>query len=150
MGRIVKGIRIGTYADFLEKVDRQNLTQIADSLYVDTNSSMVYVISSKEWADYMTGKSSAVPSIEEPASDFDVDDATLMGVLFNKNPREPSRIRKFCNQLADIWESQCPDWRFGQLFENVCRINNISIPFYVEDNKMMEYFKKTFNLTEKE
>ena len=64
--------------------------------------------------------------------------------------RDPKRIRKFCNQLADIWENQCPDWRFGQLVENVYRANSISIPFYVEDEEMMEHFKRTFNLTEKE
>lgn len=52
--------------------------------------------------------------------------------------RDPKRIRKFCNQLADIWESQCPDWRFGQLVENVYRASGISIPFYVEDEEMLE------------
>lgn len=64
--------------------------------------------------------------------------------------RNPGRIRKFCNQIADIWESQCPDWRFGQLIENVYRANNVSVPFYIEEDEMMKYFKKTFNLTEKE
>lgn len=62
--------------------------------------------------------------------------------------RDPKRIRKFCNQLADIWESQCPDWRFGQLVENVRRANNISDPFFVEDKEMMECFYKTFGLVE--
>lgn len=51
--------------------------------------------------------------------------------------RDPKRIRKFCNQLADIWESQCPDWRFGQLVENVYRMNGITMPFYVEDDEML-------------
>lgn len=64
--------------------------------------------------------------------------------------RDPKRIRKFCNQLADIWESQCPDWRFCQLVENVYRANDISTPFFVEDEEMMEYFKITFNLIVKE
>ena len=29
--------------------------------------------------------------------------------------RDPKRIRKFCNELADLWESKCPDLRFGQI-----------------------------------
>lgn len=64
--------------------------------------------------------------------------------------RDPKRIRKFCNQLADIWEGQCPDWRFGQLVENVYRMDGITMPFYVEDDEMLEHFKRSFNLKEKE
>ena len=33
--------------------------------------------------------------------------------------RDKNRIRKFCNELALIWEQECPDWRFGQLMMNV-------------------------------
>ena len=151
MGRIIKEIRIGTYSDFMAKINKQNLIQIADNLYADTDGGMVYVISNQEWADYMTGKTDVLPVAEEYISDFDVDDAALMGVLFNKNPRDPNRIRKFCNQLADIWESQCPDWRFGQLFSNVMSTGNLKtlMPFYIEDDEMMDYFKKYFRLDEK-
>lgn len=63
--------------------------------------------------------------------------------------RDPKRIRKFCNQLADIWETQCPDWRFGQLFVNVCRGSCIGDPFYLEDDKMIEHFREFFGLDEK-
>ena len=56
--------------------------------------------------------------------------------------RDPKRIRKFCNQLADIWESQCPDWRFGQLISNVITIG----PFFLEEEDMLEIFKKYFKL----
>ena len=59
--------------------------------------------------------------------------------------RDPKRIRKFCNQLADIWESQCPDCRFGQLIMNVLTKD----PFYIEDDEMMEIFKKYFHLDDK-
>ena len=33
--------------------------------------------------------------------------------------RDKKRIKEFCNDLADIWENNCPDWRFGQLMSNV-------------------------------
>lgn len=56
--------------------------------------------------------------------------------------RDPKRIREFCNRLADIWESQCPDWRFGQLVVNVAGRD----PFYIEDDKMISMFKEYFNL----
>lgn len=59
--------------------------------------------------------------------------------------RDPARIQEFCNELANLWETNCPDWRFGQLVENVLRANNISDPFYVEDDVMIEFFKKTFD-----
>ena len=55
--------------------------------------------------------------------------------------RDPKRIRKFCNQLADIWESRCPDWRFGQLIMNVLTED----PFYIEDDEMMEIIKRYFH-----
>ncbi len=62
--------------------------------------------------------------------------------------RDPKRIRKFCNQLADIWESQCPDWRFGQLVNNVMSSGELAklVSYYVEDDEMMDYFKKYFHL----
>jgi len=60
------------------------------------------------------------------------------------NMRNINRIRKFCNELADIWESECPDWRFGQLIVNVMRRNQIADPFYIEEDKMMEMFKSYF------
>ena len=59
--------------------------------------------------------------------------------------RDPKRIRVFCNQLADIWESECPDWRFGQLIVNVMRRD----PFYIEDDEMMKYIRMYFRLDEK-
>lgn len=55
--------------------------------------------------------------------------------------RDPKRIKKFCDELARIWESQAPDWRFGQLIVNVC---GGSDPFFVEDEKMLEWFQAYF------
>lgn len=56
--------------------------------------------------------------------------------------RDPKRIRIFCNQLADLWEL-VPDWRFGQLICNVFGELGVD-PFFPEDDKMMEHFKKYF------
>lgn len=56
--------------------------------------------------------------------------------------RDPKRIRSFCNRLADIWESQCPDWRFGQLIANVLTFD----PFFLEEDDMLEIFRKYFHL----
>ena len=35
--------------------------------------------------------------------------------------RDPNRIDKFCDQLKAIWH-QVPDWRFGQLMENMLHV----------------------------
>ena len=149
MGRVLRGIKIGTYADFQRCVDKEKLFQIADNLYCD-ECGTVYVISDREWTNYMTGKTNDIPARkEEPIADFDVSEDDFMGVLFGKEsvPRDMSRIRKFCNQLADIWETQCPDWRFGQLVSNVTRKEAAGrIPFYIEDDEMMGCFKKYFHL----
>ena len=57
--------------------------------------------------------------------------------------RDPKRIYKFCNELAEIWTTQCPDWRFGQLIENVLRVDG-RLPFFIEDNDMMEMIRNYF------
>jgi len=149
MGRFIKTVKIGTQRDFLMRVDTEKLIKMADNLYIDTNGT-VYVVSERDWVDYMTGKTDEIPvPKEEPAADFDVDEVELLGVLFGEKsqPRNPSRIREFCNQLADIWENQCSDWRFCQLISNVLRGQAPGkIPFYVEDDEMMGYLKKYFHL----
>lgn len=33
--------------------------------------------------------------------------------------RDPSRIYKFCNELAKTWSENAPDMRFGQLMTNI-------------------------------
>lgn len=62
--------------------------------------------------------------------------------------RDINRIRRFCNELAAIWETQCPDWRFSQLVLNVMESDEMknAIPFYVEDDEMMEHFKSFFKM----
>lgn len=60
--------------------------------------------------------------------------------------KDVKRIREFCNELADIWESECPDWRFSQLILNVMNSDKMdnTMPFYVEDNEMMKFIKSYF------
>ena len=60
--------------------------------------------------------------------------------------RDKKRIRKFCNELALIWEQECPDWRFGQLMMNVLgdMAGNGRDPFFPEEEEMLNYFKKYF------
>ena len=62
--------------------------------------------------------------------------------------RDIKRIRKFCNELANIWESQCPDWRFSQLVLNVMEGDEMdkTMPFYVEDDEMMKFIKSYFKM----
>ena len=61
--------------------------------------------------------------------------------------RDIDRIDKFCNELAEIWKNNCPDWRFGQFMVNV--LNSLPIdPFFPEEDKMLEYFKNFFSKEE--
>lgn len=64
--------------------------------------------------------------------------------------RDPSRIFRFCNELADIWASECPDWRFGQLIENVFSAQKTTgyDPFYFEEDRMIQAIKRYFGLEE--
>lgn len=64
--------------------------------------------------------------------------------------RDIKRIRKFCNELAIIWETQCPDWRFSQLVLNVMESDEMedTMPFYVEDDEMMKFFKSYFKMVD--
>lgn len=54
--------------------------------------------------------------------------------------RDPKRIRKFCKQLADLWLSECPDMRFGQLMVYV--MSKCDDIFYVEDDVLAERLKE--------
>ena len=61
--------------------------------------------------------------------------------------RDPQRIRKFCNQLATLWE-RVPDWRFGQLMSNVLGAFVADTKrdiFFPEDDELLEFFEKYFN-----
>lgn len=51
--------------------------------------------------------------------------------------RDPKRINDFCTILKSCWE-MVPDWRFGQLIENVY---NGKLLFYLEDDKALNILK---------
>ena len=59
--------------------------------------------------------------------------------------RDPNRIYKFCNELAKYWITYCPDWRFGQLVENI-RASEFKgkMLFYVDDDKMQKAIREYF------
>jgi hypothetical protein len=60
--------------------------------------------------------------------------------------RDIKRIRKFCNEFASIWETYCPDWRFGQIMSNVLgamQSEGRDI-FFPEEQEMIDYIKKYF------
>ena len=56
--------------------------------------------------------------------------------------RDIKRIRKFCNQLADIWEMY-PDLRFCQLL--ICSsLFRGRDPFYIEDEEAIADLEKDY------
>ena len=61
--------------------------------------------------------------------------------------RDKNRIYKFCNEFADVWANNVPDWRFGQLICNVFgqMAGEGRDPFFPEENEMIQYFKKYFD-----
>ena len=62
--------------------------------------------------------------------------------------RDKKRIKKFCDELATIWENKCPDYRFGQM---ICNIFGDMVaserrdPFFPEEDEMISYIKNYFN-----
>ena len=64
--------------------------------------------------------------------------------------RNPDRIDKFCNELAEVWK-KVPDWRFGQLISNVLgkMQSEGRDPFFPEEDEMIEYFRNYFKREEK-
>lgn len=60
--------------------------------------------------------------------------------------RDVKRIKKFCDELALVWENNCPDWRFGQMICNV--FGEMAMerdPFFPEEDEMIKFFKDYFN-----
>lgn len=63
--------------------------------------------------------------------------------------RKPERIDVFCARLAEIWKTNAPDWRFGQLMVNV--LNSMpKDPFFPEEDEMIKYFENYFKPKDKE
>lgn len=59
--------------------------------------------------------------------------------------RDINRIDPFLKELGNLWKENCPDWRFGQLIVNVLGED----PFYIEDDKAINYFKDYFKRSNK-
>lgn len=59
--------------------------------------------------------------------------------------RNPNRIPKILSLLQQGWE-KVPNWRFGQLIENLKRYICADDLFYIEDDKMIETIVNFFEL----
>jgi len=57
--------------------------------------------------------------------------------------RDVNRIDPFLQKIGEIWKTECPDWRFGQLIFNL--LIEYGVPFYWEEEDFLEnledYFK---------
>lgn len=62
--------------------------------------------------------------------------------------RDPNRIKPFMEDIGTIWKNCCPDWRFGQLVENVFGEMDY-VPFMLEEKRMTEEFCKYFKIDKK-
>ena len=58
--------------------------------------------------------------------------------------RDPNRIYKFCNKIAEMW-SEVPDWRFGQLISNITANFDGASLFYLEDEELFKRLEEEFN-----
>ena len=56
--------------------------------------------------------------------------------------RDPNRLYKFYNELMRIHMENFPDWRFGQLIENIdvwiCENTNRPDIFYCEEDEFLD------------
>ena len=57
--------------------------------------------------------------------------------------RDPNRIPVFLTFLQICWE-KVPDWRFGQLIENIKSFSGKSDLFYLEDEDFKKLLKEYF------
>lgn len=62
--------------------------------------------------------------------------------------RDPKRIKPLLMEIEKQWE-KFPDWRFGQLIENIKRFYNIDDLFYTEDDKMLKLIENFMREKEK-
>lgn len=56
--------------------------------------------------------------------------------------RNTARLYGFYNELTRVHVEHYPDWRFGQFINNFLgwiMVSKERDPFYVEENKMLEY-----------
>lgn len=72
----------------------------------------------------------------------------LYGKEIEPKMRDPKRIDPFLHDIGLIWKNCCPDWRFGQLIENVFGEMDY-VPFMLEEHRMTEEFCKYFKIDKK-
>lgn len=63
--------------------------------------------------------------------------------------RDINRIYKFCNELAGLWATNCPDQRFGQMISNVLgdwQAKTHRDIFFPEEDEMMQIFRDYFKV----
>lgn len=61
--------------------------------------------------------------------------------------RDVSRIPRIISVLEDIWR-RVPQWRLGQLIENIKAFSGKDDLFYVEDDEMENILKEIFGKIE--
>ena len=54
--------------------------------------------------------------------------------------RDKDRIDIFCKELAEVWKTQAPDWRFGQIICNLQFFAGNDL-FYYEEDQFLELLK---------
>ncbi len=57
--------------------------------------------------------------------------------------RDISRIPRFIDLLEQYW-LKVPDWRFGQLIENVKIFSGVEDLFFIEDDDLEDFFAEFF------
>lgn len=55
--------------------------------------------------------------------------------------RNPERLDTFYDELKRIHKTYFPDWRFGQLVENLRRFSRAGDLFYYEEENFLELLK---------
>lgn len=55
----------------------------------------------------------------------------VLNIERKKKMRPEDRIDRICEKLREAWH-KVPDWRIGQLLDNILGVND---PFYVEDTE---------------
>lgn len=63
--------------------------------------------------------------------------------------RDPNRIPEIMALLQRGWQ-KVPQWRLGQLIENLKRYIGVDDLFYIEDDEMIEKIVDFFDLNESE
>ena len=62
--------------------------------------------------------------------------------------RDPKRMKPLLIEIEKQWEN-FPDWRLGQLIENIKRFYNIDDLFYIEDDEMLKLIENFMREKEK-